>query len=168
MSQKPSISKLKMQSALPKMTPVNLSRYVVFFALGYVLASTLLMVVQTQLPMNSQLNPQLVTVLSVIVSAYVAVYKFIKHQHRALSRREINYLTVVGIATLWLLSAMYLLGLWFLLFDAVSREVLMDMAVDRPLPLLSALVMMLILTLISARISILMFNRLLAPKKNGV
>ncbi|WP_435979959.1 ABZJ_00895 family protein [Psychrobacter sp. DM4] len=164
MSQKPSISKSKKSSASPQMISVNLSRYVVFFALGYVLASTLLMIVQTQLPMN----PQLVTVLSVIVSAYIAVYKFIKHHHRALSRREINYLTVAGIATIWLLSALYLLGLWFLLFDAVSREVLMDMAVDRPLPLLSALVMVMILTVISARIGILIFNRLLAPTKIGV
>ncbi|WP_264752887.1 hypothetical protein [Psychrobacter sp. ENNN9_III] len=38
---------------------------------------------------------------------------------------------------------------------------------QQPLPLLSALVMILVLTFISARISILLINRLLDPKRKA-
>ena len=141
-------------------TDVNMTHYVGFFAVGYVLASAVFMLIQTQFPMN----PQLVTVLSVITGAYIAVHKFIKHQRRALSRQEINRLTLIGIAAVWLLTALYFFGLWLVLFDTVSREVLIEMAIARPLPLVSALIMVLLLTLIAARINILIFNRLLAPK----
>ena len=122
----------------------------------------------------SQLNPnwhnmwvfsQLVTVLSIIIGAYIAVSKFIKHQQRALSKSEINRLMFGGVAVVWLLTAIYFLGIWFFLFDAVNREVLIEMAMQQPLPLISALVMILVLTFISARISILALNHLLNPKR---
>ena len=63
----------------------------------------------------------------------------------------------------WLLTGLYFLALWFLLFDDISREVLLAMAKQQPLPLLSALVMIVVLSLVSARISIWAFNRLLDP-----
>ncbi len=140
----------------PKLTP-----YISFFAVGYILASTILMIIQTQVALNSQL----VTVLSIIVGAYTAVSKFIKHQKRALAREEINRLMFSGVAVVWLLTAIYFLGIWFFLFDAVSREVLLEMTAQQPLPLLSALVMILVLTLVSARLSILLINRLLDPER---
>lgn len=65
----------------------------------------------------------------------------------------------------WLLTAIYFLGIWFFLFDVVNREVLVEMAMQQPLPLVSALVMILVLTFISARISIWALNRLLDPKR---
>jgi len=138
----------------------RLVQYVGFFAIGYVLASAVFMMIQTQMP----LSPQLVTALSILVGAYIAVHKFIKHQRRALTNSEVNRLTIGSIGTVWLLTAIYLLGLWLLLFDAVSREVLLEMTAQQPLPLLGALVMMLLLTLVSARLGIWIFNRLLAPK----
>ena len=118
------------------------------------------MMVQTKFALNSQL----VTVVSIIVGAYIAVHKFIKHQQRALDKKEINRLRFGGVAVVWLLTVIYFLGIWFFLFDAVSREVLTEMAIQRPLPLLSALVMILVLSLVSARLSILLINRLLNPK----
>lgn len=139
----------------PKMPP-----YIGFFAVGYVLASAIFMMVQTKFALNSQL----VTVVSIIVGAYIAVHKFIKHQQRALDKKEINHLMFGGVAVVWLLTVVYFLGIWFFLFDAVSREVLTEMAIQQPLPLLSALVMILVLSLVSARLSILLFNRLLNPK----
>lgn len=144
------------QSAQPKM-----AQYIGFFAIGYMLTSTIFMMIQTQVALNSQL----VTVLSIIIGSYIAVNKFIKHQQRALDRQEINRLMFGGVAVVWLLTAIYFLGIWFLLFDAVSREVLLEMTMQQPLPLLSALVMILVLTFISARISILLLNRLLDPKR---
>lgn len=141
----------------PKMAP-----YIGFFAVGYVLASSIFMMVQTKFALNSQL----VTVVSIIVGAYIAVHKFIKHQQRALDKKEINRLMFGGVAVVWLLTMVYFLGIWFFLFDAVSREVLTEMAIQRPLPLLSALVMILVLSLVSARLSILLINRLLNPKQS--
>lgn len=138
----------------------SLSRYVGFFAIGYVLASALFMLVQAQLP----LNPQLITVLSVVVGAYIAVHKFVKHHQRALSSAEINRISIGGTIAVWLLTLIYFLGLWLWLFDAASREVLLEMTMQQPLPLVAALVMMLLLSAISARVAIWAMNRLLAPK----
>ena len=139
----------------------KLAQYIGFFAVGYILASAIFMMIQTKLALNSQL----VTVLSIIVGAYIAVNKFIKHQQRALNRNEINRLMLGGVAVVWVLTAIYFLGIWFFLFDAVNREVLVEMAMQQPLPLVSALVMILVLTFISARIGIWALNRLLDPKR---
>ena len=152
------------RSALPKnheSAQSQLAQYVGFFAVGYILASAIFMMIQTKLALNSQL----VTVLSIIIGAYIAVSKFIKHQQRALSKSEINRLMFGGVAVVWLLTAIYFLGIWFFLFDAVNREVLIEMAMQQPLPLISAIVMILVLTFISARISILALNHLLNPKR---
>lgn len=138
----------------------RLLKYVGFFAVGYILASAVFMMIQTQVA----INPQLVTALSILVGAYIAVNKFIKHQRRALTNSEMNRLTIGSIGVVWLLTVIYFLGLWFFLFDAASREVLREMTVQQPLPLLSALVMILVLTLVSARLGIWVINRLLAPK----
>jgi len=137
----------------------TLARYVGFFAIGYTLASTIFMMIQTKFA----LNPQLVMVVSIIVGAYIAVSKFIKHQKRALARDEINKLTFGGVVIVWMLTVMYFSAIWFWLFDTVSREVLFEMAMQRPLPLLSSLILMLVLTLVSARISLWSINRLLDP-----
>ncbi|WP_201527474.1 ABZJ_00895 family protein [Psychrobacter frigidicola] len=138
----------------------TVTRYVGFFAIGYILASAVFMMIQTKVALSSQL----VTVLSILVGAYIAVHKFIKRQRRVLNRSEMNRLTIGSVAVVWLLTATYFLGLWLLLFDAIDREVLIEMTVQQPLPLLSALVMILVLTLVSARMGIWAFNRLLAPK----
>ncbi|MFI8553305.1 ABZJ_00895 family protein [Psychrobacter sp. NPDC077938] len=137
----------------------KLARYVGFFAIGYTLASTIFMMIQTKLA----LNPQLVMVVSVIVGAYIAVSKFIKHQKRVLARDEINKLMFGGVVIVWMLTVIYFSAIWFWLFDTISREVLFEMAMQRPLPLLSSLMLMLVLTLVSARISLWAINRLLDP-----
>ena len=137
--------------------------YVGFFAVGYMLASAIFMMIQTKFA----LNPQLVTVLSIILGAYIAVHKFVKHQQRALYRNEINRLMFGGVIVVWLLTMVYFLGIWVFLFDAISREVLLEMSMQQPLPLISALVMILVLSLVSARISIWAINRLLDPHRNS-
>ena len=137
----------------------KLARYVGFFAIGYTLASTIFMMIQTKLA----LNPQLVMVVSIIVGAYIAVSKFIKHQKRALARDAINKLMFGGVVIVWMLTVIYFSAIWFWLFDTISREVLFEMAMQRPLPLLSSLMLMLVLTLVSARISLWSINRLLDP-----
>ena len=144
-------------------TQPKMAAYIGFFAIGYTLASAIFMMIQTQMALNSQL----VTVLSIIIGAYIAVYKFVKHQQRALNSNELNRLMLGGVAVVWLLTVLYFLGIWFWLFDAVSREVLFEMATQRPLPLLSSLIMIMILTLVSARISIWLCNRLLNPKRKA-
>jgi hypothetical protein len=148
----------------PKATQPKMAQYVGFFAVGYILASAIFMMIQTKLALNSQL----ITVISIVIGAYIAVHKFIKHQQRALDRGEINRLMFGGVAVVWLLTIIYFLGIWFFLFDAVSREVLMEMSMQQPLPLLSALVMILVLSLVSARISIWAVNHLLDPKRKTV
>lgn len=137
--------------------------YVGFFAVGYMLASAVFMMIQTKFA----LNPQLVTVLSIILGAYIAVHKFVKHQQRALYRDEIKRLMFGGVIVVWLLTMVYFLGIWIFLFDAISREVLLEMSMQQPLPLISALVMILVLSLVSARISIWAINRLLDPHRNS-
>ena len=142
----------------PKIMP-----YVGFFAVGYMLASAIFMMIQTKFA----LNPQLITVLSIVLGAYIAVHKFIKHQQRALYRDEINRLMFGGVIVVWLLTMVYFLGIWVFLFDAISREVLLEMSMQQPLPLISALVMILVLSLVSARISIWAINRLLDPHRKS-
>lgn len=138
---------------------VKLKLYVGFFTLGFVIASVLFMMIQNVFT----LNPQLVTGLSIVTGAYVAVFKFIKHQQRVLSTSEANWLTLSSTLVVWLLTALYFLGLWLFLFDAASREVLTEMTLQQPMPLLFALVLMIVLTLIFARFSIWLFNVLLNP-----
>lgn len=144
-------------------TPVNsgLSQYVGFFAIGYLLTSVIFMIVQLQFA----LNPQLVTIISVFFGAYIAVHKFIKHQQRALSVSEMNRLTIGGTVVIWLLTALYFISLWLWLFDEANRAVFIEMSRQQPWPLVAALVMILVVTLVSARISILIVNRLLDPKR---
>ena len=137
--------------------------YVGFFAVGYMLASAVFMMIQTKFA----LNPQLVTVLSIILGAYITVHKFVKHQQRALYRDEINRLMFGGVVVVWLLTMIYFLGIWVFLFDAISREVLLEMSMQQPLPLISALVMILVLSLVSARITIWAINRLLDPHRKS-
>ena len=137
----------------------KLAQYIGFFAIGYILASAIFMMIQTKIALNSQL----VMVVSIIVGAYIAVSKFIKHQQRALAKNEINRLMFGGVAVVWLLTVLYFLAIWFWLFDGVSREVLLEMAMARPLPLLSSLVLMLVFTLVSTRISLWAINHFLNP-----
>lgn len=147
-----------------KLTQPKLRLYIRFFAVGYIITSAIFMIIQTKFALNAQV----ITVLSIIVGAYIAVHKFIKHQQRALDRSEINRLMFGGVIVIWLLTIVYFLGIWFFLFDAVSREVLLDMSIQQPLPLLSALVMILVLSLVSARISIWAINRLLDPNRKAI
>ncbi|MEN6671256.1 ABZJ_00895 family protein [Psychrobacter sp. B38] len=148
----------------PPLAWASLAQYVGFFTVGFVLASAIFMIIQTQIALNAQL----VMVLSIIVGAYIAVHKFIKHQQRAMGRGEINRLVIGGVAAVWVLTVIYFLAIWFWLFDAVSREVLIEMTQQQPLPLLSSFIMILVLTLVSARISIWALNRLLDPKRRTV
>ena len=138
----------------------KLAQYTGFFALGFIIASALLMMIQSKVA----LNPQLVTGLSILVGAYVAVYKFTKHQSRALSTAEINQLSFGSTAIVWLLTAIYFIALWLFLFDTASREVLLEMTAQQPLPLLFAMATMVVFTLVTARLSLWALNRLLAPK----
>ncbi|WP_367108427.1 ABZJ_00895 family protein [uncultured Psychrobacter sp.] len=136
-------------------------QYVGFFAVGYLLASAIFMIVQLKFP----LNPYLVTIIAVFVGAYIGVLKFTKHQQRALTISEINRLTFGGTGAVWTITAIYFLAVWLWLFDAANRAVFMEMTMQQPLPLIAALVMILVVTLVGARISILIVNRLLDPKR---
>ncbi|MBP6495779.1 MAG: ABZJ_00895 family protein [Psychrobacter sp.] len=171
MSRKPASLSKPIAPSGPKGLPLNttatqpkLMLYVGFFAVGYILASAVFMMIQTKLALNAQL----VTVLSIVLGAYIAVHKFIKHQQRALDRGEINRLMFGGVIVVWLLTMVYFLGIWVFLFDAISREVLLEMSMQQPLPLISALIMILLLSLVSARISIWAINRLLDPNRKAV
>lgn len=155
------LNKQKLQTATPKITsPIKMPIYIGFFAVGFILAHTIAILIQTQWALNTYA----VMVLSVLLGAYISVHKFIKHHRRAMTMGEINRLTLASAGVVWLLSAGYLLGLWLWLFDAIDREVLMEMSAEKPLPLLSALIMMVIITAVSARLGILAVNRLLTPK----
>ena len=137
----PSLNKLKTApSAQPPATTTTtkLTLYVGFFALGFIIASALFMMILSKFTLNAQL----VTGLSIAIGAYVAVYKFTKHQRRALTTKEINRLTLSSIAIVWLLTALYFLCLWLLVFDTASREVLLEMSRQQSLPLLMALAVM--------------------------
>ncbi len=139
---------------------VTLTLYVGFFTVGYVIASVLFMMLQTQIAVN----PQLITLLSILVGAYIAVHKFVQHQGRALYKSEINRLTFGGTAIVWLMTALYFLVIWLWLFDSANRQVFIEMSMQQPLPLLLAFVVIMLLTFISAFLSIWLFNRLLAAK----
>ncbi len=157
----PNLGKKNIQAPLAKqLLKTKLTQYVGFFTVGYILASAVFMMIQTKVALNSQL----VTVLAVLVGAYIAVHKFIKHQRRRLTNSEMNRLTIGSVAIVWLITGIYFLGLWLFLFDAINREVLLEMATQQPLPLLSALIMILVLTLISIRLGVWGINRLLTPK----
>jgi len=149
----------RLEAAQPK-----LAQYVGFFAIGYILASAIFMMIQSKFALNSQL----VTVISIIIGAFIAVSKFVKHHQRALDRSEMNRLTIGGVVVVWLLTIIYFLAIWFWVFDTISREVLLEMTMQQPLPLLSSLVMILVLTLVSARISLWGVNRLLEPKPKNI
>lgn len=150
-------------SSLKSVQP-KLAQYVGFFAIGYILASVIFMMIQSKFALNSQL----VTVISIITGAFIAVSKFVKHHQRALDRSEMNRLTVGGVVVVWVLTVIYFLAIWFWVFDTISREVLLEMTMQQPLPLLSSLVMILVLTLVSARISLWGVNRLLEPKPKNI
>ncbi|WLP95004.1 ABZJ_00895 family protein [Psychrobacter sp. M13] len=156
-----SLNKLKAKN-MPnqQLASTALTLYVGFFALGFIIASALFMMIQSKITLNSQL----ITGLSIVIAAYVAIYKFVKHQQRALTAKEINRLTVRSTAIIWLLAALYFLCLWLLVFDAVSREVLIDMTRQQPMPLLFALAMIIVFTLLVTRLSLWAINHLLAPK----
>ena len=143
-----------------KAQSVKLAQYLGFFMVGYILASALLMLLQTQIA----LNPQLVTLLSILVGAFIAVYKFIKHYSRALRKAEMVRLAIGGTGIVWLLNALYFFTIWLWLFDEANRQVFIEMSLQQPLPLLFALIAIVLLTFVSAGIGIWLFNRLLSPK----
>lgn len=142
---------------------VSLTQYVGFFVIGYIIASAVFMMIQTQIT----LEPQLINALSLFVGSYVAVYKFINHHKRALTTKEINRLTRNSSAAVWLLTALYFLLLWLWVFDIANREVLIENTMQQPMPLLFALAMMLLLTLIWARLGIWAMNLLLNPTRKA-
>lgn len=155
------LSKVNRQTTVNTSTQnVKLTLYTGFFMVGYILASAIFMIIQTQIT----INPQLITLLSILVGAYIAVHKFIKHQQRALRKEEINKLAISGTAIVWLLTALYFLAIWLWLFDSANRQVFIEMTMQQPLPLLASFIAIMLLTFISARVSIWLFNRLLAKK----
>lgn len=139
---------------------VKLAQYLGFFMVGYILASALLMLLQTQIA----LNPQLVTLLSILIGAFIAVQKFIKHHRRALHKDEMIKLAIGGTGIVWLLNALYFFAIWLWLFDEANRQVFVEMSLQQPLPLLFALIAIMLLTFISAGVGIWLFNRLLTAK----
>ena len=156
----PPVNKLKTAPSPQPPATTKLTLYVGFFALGFIIASVLFMMIQSKFTLNSQL----VTGLSIVIGAYVAVYKFKKHRRRALTTKEINRLTLSSTAIVWLLTALYFLCLWLLVFDTASREVLLEMSRQQPLPLLMALAVMTVFTLVITRLSLWAITHLLAPK----
>ena len=156
----PSLNKLTTAPSTQSIATPKLTLYVGFFALGFIIASVLFMMIQSKLTLNAQL----VTALSIAIGAYVAVYKFTKHQRRALTSKEINRLTFSSTAIVWLLAALYFLCLWLLVFDTASREVLLEMSRQQPLPLIMALAAMTVFTLVITRLSLWAITYLLTPK----
>ena len=158
----PNSSKANQQGTLTTTkSTAKLTLYIGFFTLGFIIASIIFMLIQSKFALNAQL----VTGLSIVVGAYIAVYKFINHQQRALTKQETNRLTMGSTAVLWLLTAVYFLGLWLFLFDTANRAVMIEMTRQQPLPLLFALAMMIIFTLLINRFSLGVFNRLLDPRR---
>lgn len=145
----------------PYLNTISLTQYVGFFVVGYIIASAVFMMVQTQVA----LEPQLVNAVSLFIGAYTAVYKFIKHHKRALTTKESNRLTRNSSAVIWLLTAIYFLALWLWIFDSANRAVLLENTMQQPVPLFFALAVMLLLTLIWARLGIWAINRLLNPHR---
>lgn len=161
MSRIPNLTKPQQPSSQSEPTvKVKLAKYVGFFVVGYVLASAIFMLIQTQVA----LNPQLVTLISIIIGAYIAVLKFSKQQKRKLSNSESNRLTLGSVASIWVLTVVYFLGLWLFLFDEANRQVLLENTQQQPFALLSAVAVILLLTLVSTRLSLWVFNRLFNHK----
>lgn len=152
-SSKPN-KKLSQNSALP------IAPFVIYFGIGFVLASAIFMLIQSKIALNSMV----VTVVSVIVAAFIATFKFIKKQKRPMTTFEMNRLAISGTLLVWVLTAVYLLAVWLWLLDDISREVLLEMAQAQPMPLIVAFVMMFLVTAISARLGLWAFNRLLSLK----
>ena len=146
--------KLSRNSALP------IAPFVIYFGIGFVLASAIFMLIQSKIALNSMV----VTVISVIVAAFIATFKFIKQQKRSMTTFEMNRLAISGTLLVWVLTAVYLLAVWLWLLDDISREVLLEMAQAQPMPLIVAFVMMFLVTAISARLGLWAFNRLLSLK----
>lgn len=103
----PNSSKANQQATLTTTkSTAKLTLYIGFFTLGFIIASIIFMLIQSKVALNAQL----VTGLSIVVGAYIAVYKFINHQQRALTKQETNRLTMGSTAVLWLLTAVYFWG----------------------------------------------------------
>lgn len=158
------------QKNLKNSTPINnkpprnvaspIAPFVIYFGIGFVLASAIFMLIQSKIALNSMV----VTVISVIVAAFIATFKFTKQQKRSMTSNEMNRLAISGTLLVWGLTAIYLLAVWFWLLDDISREVLIDMTRAQPMPLIVAFVVMIMVTAISARLGLWAFNRLLSTK----
>jgi len=149
-----------LNKTLSRPTSISIAPFVVYFAIGFVLASAIFMLIQSKVALNSFV----VIVISVLVAAFIATFKFAKQQKRSMITSEMNRLALSGTLLVWVLTAIYFLAIWLWLLDDISREVLMDMAQAQPMPLVIALVMMLMVTAISARLGLWAFNRLIATK----
>jgi len=149
-----------LNKTLSRPTSISIAPFVVYFAIGFVLASAIFMLIQSKVALNSFV----VIVISVLVAAFIATFKFTKQQKRSMITSEMNRLALSGTLLVWVLTAIYFLAIWLWLLDDISREVLMDMTQAQPMPLVIALVMMLMVTAISARLGLWAFNRLMATK----
>jgi len=156
----PTVMPSNLNKTLSRPTSISIAPFVVYFAIGFVLASAIFMLIQSKVALNSFV----VIVISVLVAAFIATFKFTKQQKRSMITSEMNRLALTGTLLVWVLTAIYFLAIWLWLLDDISREVLMDMTQAQPMPLVIALVMMLIVTAISARLGLWAFNRLMATK----
>lgn len=156
----PTVMPSNLNKTLSRPTSISIAPFVVYFAIGFVLASAIFMLIQSKFALNSFV----VIVISVLVAAFIATFKFTKQQKRSMMTSEMNRLALSGTLLVWVLTAIYFLAIWLWLLDDISREVLMDMTQAQPMPLVIALVMMLIVTAISARLGLWAFNRLMATK----
>lgn len=152
----------KLHKNLPQSPASPIAPFVIYFGIGFVLASAIFMLIQTKIALNSLV----VTVISVIIAAFIATFKFTKQQKRSMTTKEMNRLAISGTLLVWVLTAIYFLAVWLWLLDDISREVLLEMAQAQPMPLIVAFVMMLIVTAISARLGLWAFNRLLSVKSS--
>ena len=105
----------------------------------------------------------MVMLLTIGIAAYITVRKFVRHQQRALMRIEVLRLTFGAVIAVWILSALYFLSLWFLVFDAISREVLQEAFAARPWALLQGLLLMIGMCTLMTWLGLVSFSRLLAP-----
>ncbi len=156
----PPVMPSNLNKTLSRPTSISIAPFVVYFAIGFVLASAIFMLIQSKVALNSFV----VIVISVLVAAFIATFKFTKQQKRSMMTSEMNRLALSGTLLVWVLTAIYFLAIWLWLLDDISREVLMDMTQAQPMPLVIALVMMLMVTAISARLGLWAFNRLIATK----
>ncbi|WP_169392103.1 MULTISPECIES: ABZJ_00895 family protein [Psychrobacter] len=156
----PTVMPSNLNKTLSRPTSISIAPFVVYFAIGFVLASAIFMLIQSKVALNSFV----VIVISVLVAAFIATFKFTKQQKRSMITSEMNRLALSGTLLVWVLTAIYFLAIWLWLLDDISREVLMDMTQAQPMPLVIALVMMLMVTAISARLGLWAFNRLIATK----